>query len=239
VRISYDFHIHSCLSPCCDDEMTPNNIVNMSVLKELQVIAVTDHNTVGNLPAILEVAQGKGLMVVPAMELCTQEEIHMLCLFPSLQAAKSFEDTVFESMDMMMNRPEIFGNQWLLDANDEVVGTEKRMLIGASGVSTDKAIEVVKNLGGVVVPAHIDRDSYSMVATFGMVPKNYGFRSVEVSRYRTVESMILQQPEIKDMLVLSNSDAHQLVDISEPEHTIEVQNLSIESVLLTLRNGNR
>jgi len=239
VRISYDFHIHSCLSPCCDDEMTPNNIVNMSVLKELQVIAVTDHNTVGNLPAILEVAQGKGLMVVPAMELCTQEEIHMLCLFPSLQAAKSFEDTVFESTDMMMNRPEIFGNQWLLDANDEVVGTEKRMLIGASGVSTDKAIEVVKNLGGVVVPAHIDRDSYSMVATFGMVPKNYGFRSVEVSRYRTVESMILQQPEIKDMLVLSNSDAHQLVDISEPEHTIEVQNLSIESVLLTLRNGNR
>jgi len=239
VRISYDFHIHSCLSPCCDDEMTPNNIVNMSVLKELQVIAVTDHNTVGNLPAILEVAQGKGLMVVPAMELCTQEEIHMLCLFPSLQAAKSFEDTVFESTDMMMNRPEIFGNQWLLDANDEVVGTEKRMLIGASGVSTDKAIEVVKNLGGVVVPAHIDRDSYSMVATFGMVPKNYGFRSVEVSRYRTVESMILQQPEIKDMLVLSNSDAHQLVDISEPEHTIEVQNLSIESVLLTLRNGIR
>ena len=182
MKCFYDLHIHSCLSPCSDEDMTPNNIVNMAVLKGLDIIAVSDHNSVDQVQTIMKLGLQAGLLVVPAMELCTAEEIHLLCLFPSLEAAERIARKVFEGIAVPENRPDIFGHQWILDEEDEPVREESRMLLAASGLDVETALAAVRGEGGVVIPAHVDRDAYSIIATLGAIPPEYGLQTVEASR---------------------------------------------------------
>ena len=131
MKISYDLHIHSCLSPCGSEDMTPNNIVNMACLLGLDVIAVSDHNSCKNLPAVCKLAQMRGLTVVPAMEACTAEEVHVLCLFETLSGAMAFGERIYESLPPILNQPEIYGEQLILDEKDNIVGKEPKLLINA------------------------------------------------------------------------------------------------------------
>ncbi|MDI9489318.1 MAG: PHP domain-containing protein, partial [Bacillota bacterium] len=94
LKLSYDLHIHSCLSPCSDEDMTPANIVNMAKLLGLDVIAVTDHNSCRNCPAVYNYAQKNNILVIPGMELCTMEEVHVLCFFEELENAMAFDKYV-------------------------------------------------------------------------------------------------------------------------------------------------
>lgn len=233
----YDLHIHSCLSPCSDDDMTPNNIVNMAVLKGLHLIAVSDHNTVGNVASTMTAGRHAGLLVVPAMELCTAEEIHLLCLFPSLDAGLSFEASVIGSAASPLNRPDVFGTQWLLDPDDEVTGLASRMLLAASGLGVDAALRLLDELGGVAVPAHIDRDAYSMTATLGLVPPMYGFHTVEISRHADAASVRNLHPETANAGYLVNSDAHHLQDISDPVHGVLLPECAIPALVSAIREG--
>ena len=107
--IYYDFHIHSCLSPCGDNDMTPNNIVNMAALLGLNAIAVSDHNAVGNVRACMEVAKEVGITVLPGMEVETEEEVHILTLYPTIEAAENAALEVHKKLPTIKNRPEIFG----------------------------------------------------------------------------------------------------------------------------------
>ena len=125
--ISYDFHIHSALSPCGDNEMTPCNIVNMCQLMEIDTIAVSDHNTIGNVEAVMSVAQQVGIRVIPAMEVETAEEIHVLTLFPDLASAKTVAKLVYDALPNVDNREDIFGQQVYLDDEDRVLGYEKKL----------------------------------------------------------------------------------------------------------------
>ena len=121
----YDLHIHSCLSPCGDNDMTPNNLVQMALLSGCDVIALTDHNTCRNAPAAMEAGARNGLLVIPGMELCTAEEAHVVCLFETLEGALEFDHYIYENMPHVKNRPEIFGEQRLLDGEDGPVGRRK------------------------------------------------------------------------------------------------------------------
>jgi predicted metal-dependent phosphoesterase TrpH len=237
VTLHYDLHIHTCLSPCADEDMTPNNIVNMAVLKGLHVIAASDHNTVGNAASVMAAGKRAGLLVVPAMELCTAEEIHLLCLFPSLEAGKAFEAEAFPDGEDTRNRPDVFGNQWLLDEYDEMAGTEHRMLLAAARPGVDEALRLLAGHGGVAFPAHIDRDAYSMTSTLGLVPPEYGFRAVEISRHADAAAMRRLHPETENACYLVNSDAHHLWDISESGHIVLLPECSIEAVISALREG--
>ena len=111
MKLYYDLHIHSALSPCGDMDMTPNNIVNMSIIKGLDIIAVSDHNSVGNVRSCLKVAERSDLVVVPAMEVETSEEVHVLCLFPDIESAEKMAEQVYAALGDIKNRPEIFGDQ--------------------------------------------------------------------------------------------------------------------------------
>ena len=237
MRFHYDLHIHSCLSPCSDDDMTPNNIVNMALLKGLDLIAVSDHNSVGNLAAVLTVATEAGLLAVPAMELCTSEEIHLLCLFPDLDAGRAFEAALYDHGAVPQNRPDIFGEQLLLDEADNLTGNEKRMLLAASGLDVGSALRLLALLGGVAVPAHVDRDAYSMIATLGVIPAEYGFGTVEISRAADAAAFRAEHPDTLPLQFLVNSDAHHLWDISEPEHSIEMPERSISALIQAIRGG--
>ena len=187
----YDFHIHSGLSPCGDNEMTPNNIVNMAKLYDLDVIALTDHNSTLNCKAVMEAAEEIGLLVIPGMELCTSEEVHIVCLFPDLESATKFGDYIRSTLPPIRNKPTVFGEQLVFDKNDNVLGFEHTLLITASSVSANDAVELVEKYGGVCFPAHIDRNSYSIISNLGIIDDSFGFKCAEVFDLDTLE-LVLQ-----------------------------------------------
>ena len=127
----YDLHIHSCLSPCGDDDMTPNNIAGMAALKGLQVLALTDHNTCKNCPAFFAACKKQGIIPIAGAEVTTAEDIHAVCLFPSLEAAMNFDRLMDERRVRVANEPDIFGRQQIMDEEDNVIGEEKYLLINA------------------------------------------------------------------------------------------------------------
>ena len=225
----YDLHIHSCLSPCGDNDMTPNNIVNMALLKKLDVIAVADHNSCGNVRSVMKVADGN-LLVIPAMEIETAEEVHMLGLFPSIEAAEEMEEILKNHASGIMNNPEIFGNQYYMNENDEVTGEEKRLLVNASTLDLYETAGFVKNLGGVAIPAHIDRSSYSVISNLGFIPPDIDFPCVEI----TEKNLELYKKDYQKYNIITDSDAHYLWDISEKRHYFEADNKTIENILQSL-----
>lgn len=236
----YDLHIHSCLSPCAEKDMTPNNIVNMSLLKGLDIIAVSDHQSGGNARAVAEVGRTAGLVVIPAMEFCTNEEIHLLSLFPDIESLLRFEQELSAAAPILANRPDIFGEQLLCDAEDEVTGHIDRMLLAAGPWDTGESLARISRLGGVVVPAHVDRDSYGMIAVLGTLPEEYGFGLMELSGSADETMFRAAHPELKHLSVLRNSDAHRLWEISEPVWQLPIDRGSVEQFWNWIRkNGKR
>ena len=232
-RLYTDFHIHSALSPCGDNEMTPNNIVNMALLAGLQAIALTDHNACGNCGAAMEAARGTGLAVLPGMELCTAEEAHVVCLFPALENALAFEAAVKPTLPPVENRPDIFGEQLRLDAQDGIVGREPLLLATASGIMVDDALPLARSFGGTAFPAHIDRPSYSVTAALGDLPP-LGFAAVEITAAGDAEALCRRYPEAHGKILLGNSDAHYLHQIPEPGPWIELADPTPEAIVAAL-----
>ena len=159
MKLRYDLHLHSCLSPCGDTDMTPNNIVGMAKLLGYDIIALTDHNSCLNTPAAVKVGQRLGVTVVPGMELCTREEAHVVCLFPTVEAALAFGERVREKSPEILNRPEIFGEQLVLDEEDQVIGKEEKLLIAAADIGIYEVLPLARSYGGTAFPAHVDKDS--------------------------------------------------------------------------------
>lgn len=234
MRVYYDLHIHSALSPCGDDDMTPNNIVNMALIKGLDVIAVTDHNSCGNLRAVMEVA-GDNLLVIPGMEVETAEEVHILCYFPTIEKAEEMWEILKKNSLGIKNKPDIFGHQLYMDKEDEVVGEEENLLVSATTLTIDQVFEITRELGGVPVPAHIDKSSYSVISNLGFISEDLGVTAVEITS-RNREKM---EEEYKDFVILTDSDAHYLGDISEPVYYLDIIDKKIDEFLvkLTKRKG--
>ncbi len=215
--MQYDFHIHSALSPCGDNEMTPCNIVNMCQLMEIDTIAVSDHNTIGNVEAVTAAAQQVGIHVIPAMEVETAEEIHVLTLFPDLSAAKQIATLVYDALPNIDNREDIFGQQVYLDDEDRVLGYEKKLLISPTSLSIDRLFDAVLSVDGIAIPAHVDRHSYSILTNLGFIPPDLPVSCIELSRTtEDVAAFLSARTELKGYAVLQNSDAHRLESLVLP-----------------------
>lgn len=219
----YDLHIHSCLSPCADDDMTPNNIAGMAALKGLGLLALTDHNSAQNCPAFFEACRRNGIVPIAGMELSTAEDIHLVCLFEHLEQAMAFDAEIAKHRMPMKNRPEIFGNQWILDGEDELIAEEETLLISATDLWVQDAIRLAKEFGAHVHPAHIDRESNGIVSILGAIPEEYGFSCFEFNDPAHIEEYRARFPKIQRDSVLICSDAHHLWDINEAEHGIELE----------------
>lgn len=229
MKISYDLHIHSCLSPCGDNDMTPNNIVNMALLLGLDVIAISDHNSCRNLPSIMKVAEKTNLLVIPAMEVCTNEEVHFLCLFPTLELALAFNDMVYPYLPAITNDPSAFGEQLVMDENDKTISIENRLLINAFQFGIEKLLIFVEQFQGVAIPAHVDKNSYSIISNLGFIPKEYEFKTIEI-----------KNPESKinfNGKVITNSDAHYLEHIHEPTYFIDIEEKNAKSIIQYFKKG--
>ena len=224
--IYYDFHIHSALSPCGDEDMTPNNIVNMAALGGLNAIAISDHNTIGNVAPAIKVGEECGIKVIPGMEIETAEEVHILTLYPDLKSAKYVSDIVYESLPNIKNRPEIFGRQLKMNERDEIVREEEKLLISPTTLSIEKVFELVKDAGGLFIPAHVDRHSYSVLTNLGFIPDNLDIKHIEVSKkVNVLDDYLNARPELRNYEIFRNSDAHYLEDISLNDAFLDISDV--------------
>lgn len=204
-----DLHIHSCLSPCGDEGMTPNNLSHMAKLKGLQLIAVSDHNTAKNLPAVAAVCERVGVKLLPAMELTTREEVHMLAYFPDVKTACAFSERIYPYLPDIQNRPEFFGRQLIMDDQDEIIGEEPKLLLQALDIPIDELTAMIREAGGLAVPAHVNRGSNGLLNVLGFLSGDEDYAALEVDKS-------LDCPRLpKRFLELHASDAHRLEDIFE------------------------
>lgn len=211
--------------------MTPNNIAGMAALKGLQIVALTDHNSTKNCRAFFAAAKRQGIIPVAGMEMTTAEDIHMVCLFPTLESAEEFDKEYQKYRILYPNRKDIFGDQLILDENDEVIGEEEHLLLNASTLSVPDAVELLKPYGAVVFPAHIDREENGMIASLGCIPKDPHFTCVEFRDNTSIESYVSRYG-LENKKVLTDSDAHYLWDISEAENFLELEDEPYSSTLV-------
>lgn len=206
--------------------MTPNNIVNMAVIKGLDVIAVTDHNSCGNAAAVMKAA-GDNILVIPGIEAETSEEVHVVCYFPTLDGAYELERLIKSSAAPIKNRPDIFGRQYLMDAADNIVGEEENLLLSASGLDIYTLTDAVRALGGAAVPAHIDRQSNSVLSNLGFLPPDLCVSTLEI----TEKSRKALEPEYGGFNILTSSDAHYLENIAERQYFLELPKKNAQTIV--------
>ena len=235
MKYYYDLHLHSCLSPCGDDEATPANLAGMCALAGLDVVALTDHNSAGNCRAFQQACARHGLLALCGMELTTAEEVHVVCLFPDADRAEAFSAHVYDCLPPFPNDKEIFGPQIYMDEADGVLGEEERMLSGATSIGVYEVCDLAASFGGVCFPAHIDRPSYSLISQLGMWDPLIPFPLAEVSLACPPE--FRERPDLKGVSLITDSDSHALGLIPDALQTMELPEKNAEAVLTWIKNG--
>ena len=228
----YDLHMHSCLSPCAGDDMTPANIAGMATLAGLQVVALTDHNTTKNCPAFFEACKAYGLVPIAGMELTTAEDIHIVCLFDSLEAAMQFDTVVDTYRIKIPNRPKIFGNQHIVDTDDNIIGIEEDLLINATTLSVQEAVDLARSHGAAVHPAHIDREGNGIIAILGDIPEDVHFTTVEFHDRENEEQYRQQYSSLQGKKAIYCSDSHYLENMPDAANQIEIPDEPYSSALV-------
>ena len=214
--------------------MTPNNLVNMAKLLGLDVIALTDHNTSLNCEAAMKVGDAVGVLVIPGMELTTAEDIHAVCLFPALKNALKFSEYVDQHRIKVKNKAEIYGRQVIMNEDDEEIGEIEHLLIPASFIGIGEAYAKAKEFGGICYPAHIDRDSLSILSVLGEIDPYCNFKTAELADISKLDTLKEQHPILNEMHIVTCSDAHYLENMRDAQNTIELPELTREAVLAAL-----
>jgi PHP family Zn ribbon phosphoesterase len=235
VKIPYDLHIHTALSACADNDMTPNNIVNMAALKGLRCIAATDHNSCLNCSAVMQLAQKRDILCLPGMELETSEGIHVICLFNTLSGAEAFSDYVYKNLPPVKNKPHIYGDQVVINKHDNPVREIETLLSVSSSISVENIVPMTAGYGGICYPAHIDRPANGILGILGVMHSDLKFRAFEVSA-RAPEGFSASHAYFENYNKIYSSDAHYLGDVSEPVNFLEAPELSADAVLRAINN---
>ncbi len=234
-----DFHIHSTLSPCGSLEMSPAAIVHRAIEQGLHIIAITDHNMIENGIYTREIGQKEGILVLFGMELQTMEEIHLLLLFGNYEEARIFQEETYRRLPDVKNQPDYFGDQVVVDGNDTIIRFEERLLLNSVQISLEEAVSRAKELGGLVIPSHIDSPTYSIIGQLGYVPDNIPFDALEIqNRERLPDLLPFILP--KQIPLVSFSDAHYLKDVGKRRTVLNLDRAEfaeIGTALMRLRNG--
>ena len=202
-----DLHIHTLLSPCAEVEMTPHNIMLHALKNGIDIVAITDHNAIDNLPAAIQVAAEYGITLIPGMELETKEEVHVIALFGKMRDAVAFNRIVESCYSGSLNNSEKLGPQFVVDADDQLVREKLEMLHGPVKMSLSAAVNNIHDCRGLAIAAHIDRPAYSVLAVLGFIPPDVSFDAVEVSRNVMLASIPAKFKHVK-LPIITSSDAH-------------------------------
>jgi predicted metal-dependent phosphoesterase TrpH len=236
-----DLHIHTCLSPCATLDMTPRKIVKVAGMKDLGMIAVTDHNSAENVAATLRAAAGTDLCVIPGMEIATAEEAHIVALFDDVASAVSMQQLVYDHLPPEENDEDLFGIQVAANEFDEVEEINTRLLIGATTLGVEAVVSAIHQRGGLAVAAHIDRESFSVVGQLGFIPPDLALDALEISRRVTLDAARERFPEYAGYTFLPASDAHDLDEIGTNPTRVLVAEPKMSELRLALagKDGRR
>jgi PHP family Zn ribbon phosphoesterase len=208
-----ELHLHTVLSPCAEVEMIPPLIVQETLDKGIDIIAVTDHNATANIEAVQKAALGTSLLVLPGMELQTVEEVHSLCIFEGLDQVIQFQKWVSKALPKIENRPDYFGEQFVVDETGELIRREEQLLLVSAEISLTQAWQKVDELGGVFIPAHVDRKAFGLLENLGLVPTDIPLHTLEISRNIKSSEAVSRYPQLKGYSFLKGGDAHRLDEI--------------------------
>ena len=208
-----DLHVHTVLSGCAEVEMIPPLILQQAKRLGLSLIAITDHNSCHNAEAVIQASTGTGIHVLPGMELQSKEEVHLLCLFDTVRQCQAWQEEVFQRLPALGNKEEIFGAQFVVDSVGEWVRTEERFLAGATNIGLEEVVAEVHSMGGIVIPAHVDRPAFSLLSNLGFVPESLKVHALEVTPQFIPKIGLEKWPQLKAWCLIVNGDAHRLQEM--------------------------
>lgn len=193
--------------------MIPPLIIQTALDRQINLLAITDHNSTYNIAAIIKAAENTNIHILPGMELQTREEIHSLCLFDSMVQALKFQEIVTSTMPGLSNKAEYFGEQFVVDASGNFLRREESMLLASSSLSLKEAWVKVNGLGGLLIPSHVERSVFGLLPVLGFIPQDIQLEALEISKNTSADKARQQYPQLKNYPLIQNGDAHQLEDI--------------------------
>ncbi|MGO9611561.1 MAG: PHP domain-containing protein [Dissulfurispiraceae bacterium] len=230
-----DLHIHTCLSPCADLEMTPLKIVQMALSRELDMIAITDHNSAENVAAAKKAAEGTGLIILAGMEITSLEEVHLLALFEDLDLALQLQRVIYLHLPLQENDDRLYGHQIVVNELNEITGFNKRLLIGATSLPVYTIFKLIKSFNGICIASHIDRNSFSVLSQLAFIPAELAFDALEISPNLRREEAVALYEGLNRFPWVSFSDAHYLKDVGRRRTIFTLGNPSFHGLQQTFQ----
>lgn len=231
-----DLHVHTCLSPCGDWEMTPQRIIKRARERNIDILAICDHNTSKNVRPIVELGAIAGILVLPGLEICTREEVHLLGIHKHIHQAEAVADRVYQGL-IQNNDPDIFGFQVIADKQDMVVGQEPKLLIQACHLTVKEAVDLIHREQGLAIAAHIDRPSYSILAQLGFIPPDLGLDGVEITARTMAHECEHYFLDKTSLPCLVSSDAHSLAEMAQGSTLFHMTSRTFEAMSSALKQG--
>lgn len=235
VKFIADLHIHTCLSPCAELSMSPRNIIEKAASLGINILAICDHNSAENAEVSMDLAREKGIRVIPGMEICSVEEVHILGLFGGIDAVLGMQEMVYAHLQPGENDEEAFGMQVVVNEVNEVLGFNKRLLIGATDLTVNSIVETVHSLGGLAIASHIDREGFSIIGQLGFIPPDIPFDALEISRRTSIEKAESDFAPYRNIPWVSSSDAHTIEDVGKKTTGLFMNHATFEEFRLALQ----
>ncbi len=232
-RYRADLHVHTCLSPCGDLLMSPLKITAQAVSRNIDIIAVCDHNSAENVPAV-QAAAGTRVVVLPGLEICTKEEMHVLGIFRDIDSAFQMQTLVYDNLPGK-NDPDAFGMQVVANEHDEVVALQDRLLIGAVDVPAEQIVDEIHRLGGIAIASHIDRESYSVISQLGFIPATLRFDALELTHHIENDEARKRFTDLPPVPFVRSSDAHFLGDVGVNTSEYVLESPAFPEIRLAIR----
>ena len=233
-----DLHIHTVLSPCGDLDMSPGTIVKKAKAAGLDIIGITDHNSTRHCNLVSELAAEENIYVLCGAEVNTSEEVHCLCFFPDFQKLNLFQEYLDQHLPDIKNDPDRFGYQVQVDEEEQIVYQEEKLLISAINQSIDQVEAKTHELEGLFIPAHIDRQRFSLISQLGFIPDDLDCDALEISRHADLDKLRISNTSIGNSTLIRSSDAHFIEDIGKCVSEFYIKEATFDDVRLALQGEN-
>lgn len=230
--VKTDLHLHSCLSPCAELQMSPRKIVARAKEKAIDIIAICDHNSAENVPAVIEAGRQLSLNVIPGIEVTTREEVHLLALFAKAELAFELQERIYTHLPGE-NNPDLYGWQIVANENDEVLSFNQRLLIGATTLTLEETIDLIHSIGGLAIASHIDRQGFSLLGQLGFIPPGLPLDALEISPRLSFKEA--RKKFVFPYPLVTFSDAHKPDDIGAATTSFLVSDLVFEEIVMALK----